>query len=79
MMDSCAYSSEHASTCWPIGRNVTIIARVDVLVGLLIDLRTDPIIGFVPGIGVDVLAGADTNIVAAAMTDLEFTQVSLEI
>ena len=63
-----------------IGRNVTIIARVDVLVGLLIDLRTDPIIGFVPGVGVDVLAAVDANLVAAAMTALKCigTRVSLE-
>ena len=63
-----------------IDSDVTITTRVGVMVRVLIDLLTDKIIGFVTGIGVDVLAGVDTNMVAAAMVDLEFIimRVSLE-
>ena len=49
---------------------VTIVTRVGMVVVLIADTTT----GFVPGIGVGVLAGVD------AKTDLEFidTRVSLE-
>ena len=62
-----------------ISIDVTIVVRVDMVIGVLIDLLTDKVISFVTESGVDVLAGVDTNIVAAAMADLEFTRVSLEI
>ena len=59
-----------------INFDVTIVTRVDMVVVLI----TGTIIDFFPGISVDVLAGVDANMVAAAMTDLEFfdTRVSLE-
>ena len=47
---------------------------------MVVVLIAGAIIGFVPGIGVDVLAAVDAYLVAAAMTDLECidTRVSLE-
>ena len=63
-----------------VGIDVTIVTRVGVMVvGVFIDLFTDITIGFVTRIGVDVFAGVDTNMVAAA-TDPGFidTRVSLE-
>ena len=51
-----------------INIDVTIVTRVEMVVALL----ADTIIGFVTGIGVDVLAAVDANMVAAAMTGLEF-------
>ena len=63
-----------------IDSDATFVMRVGAMVGVLIDLLAVKIIGFVTRIGVDVLAGVDANMVAAAMTDLEFfdTRVSLE-
>ena len=55
--------------------------NIDVtMVDMVVALIADTIIGFVPGIGVDVLAAVDANLVAAAMTGLECidTRVSLE-
>ena len=45
----------------------------DIVVGALIDAVTDvKIMGFVSGIGVEVLADANVNVFASLMTDLEF-------
>ena len=59
-----------------IDSDVTVVTRVGMVVGVLMDLLTDTIIGFVPGIGVDMLA----NMVAAVPTNPEFIVmwVSLE-
>ena len=64
-----------------IGGDVTIVTRVGAVVGVLIDLSTDTIIGFMTRIGVDVLAGVDANMVAATIADMAFipTRVSLEV
>ena len=63
-----------------IGIDVAFVTRANLAVGVLTDLLTDTTIGFVSSVRVDVLAGVDTNMVAAAMTDPEFidTWVTLE-
>ena len=69
---------------WPatvIDSDVTIVTRVGAVVILLIDLLAGTIIGFVSRIVVEVLAGVDANMVAAAtMADPSFivTGFSLE-
>ena len=44
----------------------------DAVVDALINAVTDIISGFVSSIGVEVLAGANVNVFASPMTDLEF-------
>ena len=68
------------STGTAVDIDVTIVTRVGAVVGVLIDLLVDTMIVFVSRIGVDVLADVDTNMVAAAMTELEVIEarVSLE-
>ena len=54
--------------------------NIDVtMVDMVVALIAGVIIGFVPGIGVDVLAAVDANLVAAAMTGLECIDIRLSL
>ena len=55
-----------------IGSGVTVVTRVDVVVGVLTGLLVNTIIDFLSGVRVDVLAGVDANMVAVTKADLEF-------
>ena len=54
-----------------ISNDVTIAIWVGEMMEVLIALLADTIIGTVTDIGVDVLAGVNVKLLAAAMTDLE--------
>ena len=55
-----------------INNDVTTAIWVGAMMEVLIDLLADTIIGIVTDIGVDVSAGVNVKLLAAAMTDLEF-------
>ena len=55
-----------------IGNGVTVVTRVDVVVGVLTDLLVNTIIDLLSSVRVDVFAGVDANMVAVTKDDLEF-------